>query len=108
MGPNLVTPVGFRPYASGLAWTQHSPAAQPSAPRCRQRRWLVNFPAGKYDRYGAAPHVDHYPPYPVELATATGTVSPGTVARRRMNGIEKRFRGAEVAPPGAAGLRVRL
>jgi hypothetical protein len=32
--------------------------------------------------------------YPVKLAT-TGTVPPGTVARRRMNGIEKRFRGAE-------------
>lgn len=53
VGPNLVTPVGFRPYASGLAWPGLDPALfNHPAPAYvwSTRRWLVNFPAGKYDR----------------------------------------------------------
>jgi hypothetical protein len=55
VGPNLVTPVGFRPYASGLAWTQHSPAIRP--PRmCRQHvgGLLISPPASTIDATGIA------------------------------------------------------
>jgi hypothetical protein len=67
VGPNLVTPVGFRPYASGLAWPGLDPAlASHPAPAYvwSTRRWLVNFPAGKYVLRTTLPRITRSAPFP--------------------------------------------